>query len=76
MTTNKRVGIFFGSTTCYTEMAGEKIQAALQQTLEQAVDLFDIKDTPLAKFMVFLLGILVSCKKIGNLHGKTLQSLD
>jgi flavodoxin II len=49
MTTNKRVGIFFGSTTCYTEMAGEKIQAALQQTLEQAVDLFDIKDTPLAK---------------------------
>lgn len=49
MTTDKRVGIFFGSTTCYTEMAGEKIQAALQQTLEQTVDLFDIKDTPLAK---------------------------
>ena len=49
MSLQKRIGIFFGSTTCYTEMAGEKLQAALQNKLNQAVDLFDIKDTPLAK---------------------------
>lgn len=43
------IGIFYGSTTCYTEMASEKIQQALKELLNQDVDLFDIKDTALAK---------------------------
>jgi flavodoxin II len=41
-----KIGLFYGSTTCYTEMAAEKIQAALG---EELVDIFDIKDTPLSK---------------------------
>jgi flavodoxin II len=49
MTANKRIGIFYGSTTCYTEMAAEKIQAALQRMTGQAIDLYDIKDTSLGK---------------------------
>lgn len=60
MTTSKRIAIFYGSTTCYTEMAGEKIQAKLQSILEQTVDLFDIKDTPLHKsqdYDIVLFGI-------------------
>lgn len=49
MISTKRIAIFYGSTTCYTEMAGEKIQAAMQALTQQDIDLFDIKDTPLAK---------------------------
>ncbi|WP_371195400.1 flavodoxin FldB [Glaciecola sp. SC05] len=49
MIDTKRIGIFYGSTTCYTEMAGEKIQAAMQRITGQTIDLFDIKDTPLDK---------------------------
>ena len=59
------VGIFYGSTTCYTEMASEKIQEQLQIQLKRNglsanVALFDIKDTSLAKsqeFDVILYGI-------------------
>ena len=41
-----KIGLFYGSTTCYTEMAAEKIQAALG---EELVELYDIKDTSLSK---------------------------
>lgn len=54
------IAIFYGSTTCYTEMAGEKIQQELQSRLNQSIDLFDIKDTSLAKsqaYDVILYGI-------------------
>lgn len=40
-----KIGLFYGSTTCYTEMAAEKIQAALGEDL---VELNNIKDIPLA----------------------------
>lgn len=49
MSTQGTIAIFYGSTTCYTEMAGEKIQEALQTLTGQKVGLFDIKDTPLSK---------------------------
>ena len=39
-----KIGLFYGSTTCYTEMAAEKIQAELG---EQQVDILNIKDVPL-----------------------------
>ena len=50
-----KFGLFFGSTTCYTEMAAEKIQAALG---EQMVDIHNIKDVPLSQcqdydFLIF-----------------------
>ncbi|MFC4701691.1 flavodoxin FldB [Glaciecola siphonariae] len=49
MTEHPRIGIFFGSSTCYTEMAAEKIQACLEQSTQSKVDVFDIKDTSLSK---------------------------
>lgn len=39
-----KIGLFYGSTTCYTEMAAEKIQAILGEDL---VELNNIKDIPL-----------------------------
>lgn len=41
------IGLFYGSSTCYTEMAAEKIQ---QQFPENTVDVFNISDTPVTTF--------------------------
>lgn len=41
-----KIGLFYGSTTCYTEMAAEKIQTALGAEL---VDIHNIKDVPLSR---------------------------
>ncbi|MEY4589341.1 MAG: hypothetical protein RL497_1417 [Pseudomonadota bacterium] len=41
----KKIGLFYGSSTCYTQMAGEKIAQYLG--VEQ-VDLFNIDEAPLA----------------------------
>lgn len=52
-----KIGLFYGSTTCYTEMAAEKIQEALGQG---RVDLYNIKDVPLKKaedYEILILGI-------------------
>ena len=51
------IALFYGSTTCYTEIAAEKIQAELGSDI---VSLFNIKDTPLAEMAdheVLILGI-------------------
>ena len=40
-----KIGLFYGSTTCYTEIVAEKIQAIIGADL---VDIFNIKDQPLA----------------------------
>ena len=51
------IALFYGSTTCYTEIAAEKIQAELGTDV---VSLFNIKDTPLtemANHEVLILGI-------------------
>lgn len=50
-----KIGLFYGSTTCYTEMAAEKIQAIIGADI---VSLYNIKDEPLAKaseydFLIF-----------------------
>jgi flavodoxin II len=42
--THAKIGLFYGSSTCYTEMAGERIRAALGEDL---VDIFNINTTPL-----------------------------
>lgn len=42
------IGLFYGSTTCYTEMAAEKIQAQLNSLFdEQIVSLHNIQDVNL-----------------------------
>ncbi len=42
--TSGKIGLFYGSTTCYTEMTAEKIQAELGIEL---VDIHNIKEVPL-----------------------------
>jgi flavodoxin II len=52
-----KIGLFYGSTTCYTEMAAEKIQAEIG---EETIALFNIKETPLSdveNFDIIILGI-------------------
>ena len=40
-----KIGLFYGSTTCYTEIVAEKIQAIIGANM---VDIFNIKDQPLS----------------------------
>ncbi len=52
-----KIGLFYGSTTCYTEMAAEKIRAFIGEDL---VDIHNVKETPLslmADYDLLLLGI-------------------
>lgn len=55
------IGIFYGSTTCYTEMAAEKIQAQLNSLFDaNIVDMHNIKDVNLTKtknYDIILFGI-------------------
>jgi flavodoxin II len=51
------IGLFYGSTTCYTEIAAEKIQGQFD---DGSVTLFNLKDIPLAdseKFDLLIFGI-------------------
>jgi len=53
----KKIGLFYGSSTCYTQMAGEKIAQSLG--IEQ-VDLFNVAEEPLATcqfYQYLILGI-------------------
>ncbi|NLS12255.1 flavodoxin FldB [Vibrio sp. SM6] len=52
-----KIGLFYGSTTCYTEMAAEKIAAFIGNDL---VELHNVKTTPLeqvADFDLLIFGI-------------------
>ncbi|MGF1708000.1 flavodoxin FldB [Enterovibrio baiacu] len=52
-----KIGLFYGSTTCYTEMAAEKIRDILGDEL---VDIHNIKDVPVSEmnqYDLLLLGI-------------------
>ena len=55
------IGLFYGSTTCYTEMAAEKIQDALNSLFDgQVVTLHNIKDVNLKEaenFDILVFGI-------------------
>lgn len=56
------IGLFYGSTTCYTEMAGEKIQAAIHATTgdDSRVHLHNIKDVALKRaehYSILIFGI-------------------
>ncbi|MCU4674584.1 flavodoxin FldB [Catenovulum sp. 2E275] len=45
-----KIGLFYGSTTCYTEMSAEKIQQFIG---EDIVDIFNIKDTPISECLQY-----------------------
>ena len=52
-----KIGLFYGSTTCYTEMAAEKIRAI---TGEDMVDIHNVKESPLSlmtEYDFLILGI-------------------
>lgn len=52
-----KIGLFYGSSTCYTEMAAEKIRDILGDDL---VELHDVKETDLQlmeSYLVLILGI-------------------
>lgn len=52
-----KIGLFYGSSTCYTEIAAENIQAFIGADI---VDLFNIKSTPISKvkdYDILILGI-------------------
>ncbi|PMH39925.1 flavodoxin FldB [Vibrio sp. 10N.286.49.B3] len=52
-----KIGLFYGSTTCYTEMAAEKIRAIIGDDL---VDLHNVKESPLSlmnDYDLLILGI-------------------
>ena len=49
-----KIGLFYGSTTCYTEMAAEKIRALIGPEL---VDLHNIKDVHLEGRIIALSGM-------------------
>lgn len=53
-TSRAKIGLFYGSSTCYTEMAAEKIRQAIGESL---VDVFNVADTPVieAQFYDFLI---------------------
>ncbi|WP_188150545.1 flavodoxin FldB [Teredinibacter waterburyi] len=63
MNTTAPIALFYGSSTCYTEMAGEKIREQLQSHLKalgklsadqsNAVDVFNITDEPLATGLLY-----------------------
>ncbi len=58
--TKLRIGIFYGSTTCYTEMAAEKIQQQLELLFSTSIDMHDIKEVSLTKaelYDILILGI-------------------
>ncbi|MDR0806337.1 MAG: flavodoxin FldB [Enterobacteriaceae bacterium] len=51
------IGLFYGSSTCYTEMAAEKIRDILG---EELVDLHNVKDDPVSlmeQYPILILGI-------------------
>ncbi len=50
-----KIGLFYGSTTCYTEMVAEKIQALIGPEL---VSLHNLKDTPLSAMVNYDMLIL------------------
>lgn len=52
-----KIGLFYGSTTCYTEMAAEKIRAIIG---EDMVDIHNVKESPLSlmtEYDFLILGI-------------------
>ncbi|MEW9799628.1 flavodoxin FldB [Alteromonas sp. CYL-A6] len=55
------IGLFYGSTTCYTEMAAEKIQAQLNDLFQaQVVEIHNIQDVSLsqtARYDILIFGI-------------------
>jgi flavodoxin II len=56
-----KIGLFYGSTTCYTEMAGEKIRDAINAALNgNIVELYDVgieSITKMSNYNLLILGI-------------------
>ncbi len=61
-----KIGLFYGSSTCYTEMAAEKIRDIIGPDI---VDIFNVKETPITKMSEYDLLILgISTWDFGELQ--------
>ena len=58
---HKSIGLFYGSSTCYTEMAAEKIRDAINTNMQQpVVDVYNVADNSvhlLTEYDYLILGI-------------------
>lgn len=52
-----KIGLFYGSSTCYTEMAAEKIRDILGEDLVDLHNLQDVAPTLMETYSVLILGI-------------------
>ena len=71
-----QIGLFFGSTTCYTEMAAEKIQQIIGEDLSLPIlktNRLKMLNNLILFFLVFQLGTLVNYKKLGIHLGRYRQ---
>lgn len=52
-----KIGLFYGSSTCYTEMAAEKIREILGEELVDLHNLKDVEPAKMAEYDILILGI-------------------
>lgn len=52
-----KIGLFYGSSTCYTEMVAEKIQYNLGEELVDLYNLKDISPQLMENYQILILGI-------------------
>lgn len=69
-----KIGLFYGSSTCYTEMAAEKIREILGEDLVDLHNLKDVSPKLMEEYSILILGIptwdSASCRKIGKRSGR------
>lgn len=52
-----KIGLFYGSSTCYTEMAAEKIREILGEELVDLHNLKDVDPVKMEEYDILILGI-------------------
>lgn len=57
MATSMKIGLFYGSSTCYTEMAAEKIREILGEELVDLHNLKDVEPAKMEEYDILILGI-------------------
>lgn len=70
-----KIGLFYGSSTCYTEMAAEKIREILGEDLVDLHNLKDVSPKLMEDYSILILGIptwdSANCRKTGKRSGRS-----
>lgn len=67
-----KIGLFYGSSTCYTEMVAEKIRDILGEDLVDLHNLKDVSPRLMEEYSILILGIPTdfgSYRRTGKLSG-------